>query len=125
MKKLTLFLMALLFAITSKAEVTATWSIEEGATIAAFENVTVTFSGVDSVGRKLDGVEVTGVVSGTSSVNILHTLNEDGTVSYQKVVLGRRMGAEYEVLEGISDGATVVIGGQIRLKDGVKVAVNE
>ena len=79
MKKLTFSLMALLFAISSMAEVTASWSIEEGATIAAFTDVTVTFSGVDSVGRKLDGVEVTGVVSSTSSVNILHALNEDGT----------------------------------------------
>ncbi len=79
MKKLTLSLLALLFTITSMAEVTATWSIEEGATIAAFTDVTVTFSGVDSVGRKLDGVEVTGVVSSTSTVNILHALNEDGT----------------------------------------------
>ena len=60
-----------------------------------------------------------------SGERFVYVLNEDGTVSYQKVVLGRRMGAEYEVLEGISDGATVVIGGQIRLKDGVKVAVNE
>ena len=47
------------------------------------------------------------------------------TVTYQKVVLGRRMGAEYEVLEGISNGAKVVTGGQIRLKDGIKVTVNE
>ena len=60
-----------------------------------------------------------------SGERFVYVLNEDGTVSYQKVVLGRRMGAEYEVLEGISDGATVVTGGQIRLKDGVKVAVNE
>ena len=55
----------------------------------------------------------------------VYILNEDGTVSYEKVVLGRRMGAEYEVLSGLSDGATVVTGGQIRLKDGVKVQVNE
>jgi multidrug efflux pump subunit AcrA (membrane-fusion protein) len=35
------------------------------------------------------------------------------------------MGAEYEVLEGLKDGDKVVTGGQIRLKDGVKVSVNE
>ena len=50
-------------------------------------------------------------------------VNEDGTVTYQEVVLGRRMGTEYEVLEGLQDGATVVTGGQIRLKNGVKVEV--
>ena len=60
-----------------------------------------------------------------SGERFVYLLNEDGTVSYQKVVLGRRMGAEYEVLEGIQDGAKVVTGGQIRLKDGIKVTVNE
>ena len=44
---------------------------------------------------------------------------------YQLVVLGRRMGTEYEVLEGLEDGAVIVTGGQIRLKDGIKVTVNE
>ena len=60
-----------------------------------------------------------------SGERFVYVLNEDGTVSYVKVVLGRRMGAEFEVLEGIADGATIVTGGQIRLKDGVKVSVNE
>ncbi|MBR5823054.1 MAG: chitobiase/beta-hexosaminidase C-terminal domain-containing protein [Paludibacteraceae bacterium] len=106
MKKLTLFLMALLFAITSKAEVTATWSIEEGATIAAFTEVKVTFSGVDSVGRKIDGVEVTGVVSSTSSVNILHTLNEDGTVKSSTTMSNARNGLSvtYSPKTALTDG---------------------
>jgi RND family efflux transporter MFP subunit len=60
-----------------------------------------------------------------SGERFVYILNEDGTVNYQKVLLGRRMGAEYEVLEGIQDGAKVVTGGQIRLKDGIKVTVNE
>ena len=60
-----------------------------------------------------------------SGERFVYVLNEDGTVSYTKVTLGRRLGAEYEVLEGLSDGAKVVTGGQIRLKDGVKVIVNE
>lgn len=60
-----------------------------------------------------------------SGERFVYVLNEDGTVTYQKVVLGRRMGAEYEVLEGLSNGAKVVTGGQIRLKDGIKVNVNE
>lgn len=60
-----------------------------------------------------------------SGERFVYVLNDDGTVTYQKVTLGRRMGAEYEVLEGLSDGAKVVTGGQIRLKDGVKVTVNE
>ena len=60
-----------------------------------------------------------------SGERFVYVLNEDGTVTYQKVVLGRRMGAEYEVLEGLQDGAKIVTGGQIRLKDGIKVTVNE
>ena len=60
-----------------------------------------------------------------SGERFVYILKEDGTVNYQKVLLGRRMGAEYEVLEGIQDGAKVVTGGQIRLKDGIKVTVNE
>ena len=60
-----------------------------------------------------------------SGERFVYVLNADGTVTYQKVVLGRRMGTEYEVLEGIEDGAKIVVGGQIRLKDGVKVTVNE
>ncbi len=60
-----------------------------------------------------------------SGERFVYVLNADGTVTYQKVILGRRMGAEYEVLEGLADGAKVVTGGQIRLKDGIKVTVNE
>jgi RND family efflux transporter MFP subunit len=60
-----------------------------------------------------------------SGERFVYVLNQDGTVTYQKVVLGVRMGTEYEVLEGLEDGATIVIGGQIRLKDGIKVTVNE
>lgn len=60
-----------------------------------------------------------------SGERFVYMLNDDGTVTYQKVVLGRRMGTEYEVLEGIADGAKVVVGGQIRLKDGIKVEVSE
>jgi len=58
-----------------------------------------------------------------SGERFVYVLNEDGTVTYQPVVLGRRLGTEYEVLEGIQDGAQVVTGGQLRLKDGIKVVV--
>lgn len=58
-----------------------------------------------------------------SGERFVYVLNADGTVTYQPVVLGRRLGAEYEVLEGIQDGAKVVTGGQLRLKDGIKVVV--
>ena len=60
-----------------------------------------------------------------SGERFVYVLNEDGTVTYQKIELGRRMGTEYEVLSGLVDGAKIVTGGQIRLKDGIKVTVNE
>ena len=60
-----------------------------------------------------------------SGERFVYVLNADNTVTYKEVVLGRRMGTEYEVLEGLSDGDKIVTGGQIRLKDGIKVIVNE
>lgn len=55
----------------------------------------------------------------------VYVLNEDNTVSYVKVVLGTRMDSEYEVLEGIADDDKVVVGGQLRLRDGIEVEVVE
>ena len=48
---------------------------------------------------------------------------QDGTVSYSKVELGRRMGDKYEILSGIADGDEVVTSGQVALKDGIAVEV--
>lgn len=86
-----------------------------------FARVTVNFGSNDNV--VIPDVAV--VKQQGSGERFVYILNADGTVNYQKVVLGRRMGAEYEVLEGVPSGAKVVTGGQIRLKDGVKVTVNE
>ncbi len=58
-----------------------------------------------------------------SGERFVYILNEDNTVSYKKIELGIRMGAEYEVVEGISVGEKVVTEGQLRLKDGVKVQI--
>lgn len=86
-----------------------------------FARVTIKFGSNESV--VIPDVAV--VKQQGSGERFVYVVNEDGTVSYVKVVLGRRMGAEYEVLEGLVDGATIVTGGQIRLKDGAKVSVNE
>ena len=53
----------------------------------------------------------------------VYVLNQDQTVSYVPVTLGRRMGATYEILEGVQEGQQVVIKGQSMLKDGIKVQV--
>ena len=86
-----------------------------------FARVTVNFGS----SRNVVIPDVAVVKQQGSGERFVYILNEDGTVNYQKVLLGRRMGAEYEVLEGVPSGAKVVVGGQIRLKDGIKVTVNE
>jgi multidrug efflux pump subunit AcrA (membrane-fusion protein) len=53
----------------------------------------------------------------------VYLLKSDDTVSYVPVTLGRHIGTEYEVTEGISEGDVVVYKGQSALKDGVKVIV--
>ena len=60
-----------------------------------------------------------------SGERFVYILNPDNTVSYTKVVLGRRLGSEYEIISGIPEGAKVVTEGQIRLKDGIKVKVTK
>ena len=45
------------------------------------------------------------------------------TVSYNKVVLGKHIGTNYEILEGVEDGQQVVVAGQARLAEGKKVKV--
>ncbi len=46
-----------------------------------------------------------------------------GTVSYNKVELGQRLGETYEVISGVPEGSQVVISGQSRLNDGAKVEI--
>ena len=53
----------------------------------------------------------------------VYLLGPDDTVRYVPVTVGRHMGAEYEVLDGIQEGESVVSKGQAALKDGVKVQV--
>ena len=86
-----------------------------------FARVTVNFG----VNKNVVIPDVAVVKQQGSGERFVYVLNEDGTVSYQKIELGRRMGTEYEVLSGLTDSAKVVTGGQIRLKDGIKVSVNE
>ena len=86
-----------------------------------FVRVTINFGSNDNV--VIPDVAV--VKQQGSGERFVYVLNEDGTVSYTKVELGRRMGAEFEVLSGLKDSAIVVTGGQIRLKDGIQVSVNE
>ena len=58
-----------------------------------------------------------------SGEQYVYVLNADGTVTYNIVELGRRMGNKYEVISGLDDNATVVLTGQTKLKNGIAVDV--
>ena len=53
----------------------------------------------------------------------VYVLNTDSTVTFVPVTLGRHIGSEYEITEGLQEGQQVVVKGQSTLKDGVKVNV--
>ena len=56
-----------------------------------------------------------------SGDRFIYVYKADGTVSYQKVEMRRRMQDKYEILSGIADGDEVVVTGQAALKDGMAV----
>ena len=56
-----------------------------------------------------------------SGDRFIYVYKPDGTVSYQKVELGRRMNDKYEVLSGVANGDEVVVTGQVALKNGIAV----
>ena len=55
----------------------------------------------------------------------VYIYNNDGTVSYEKVELGRHLDDTYELISGVENNAQVVVAGQTRLTDGAKVKVLE
>ena len=67
---------------TPAPTMTATWSIAEGAELDAFTEVVITFAGTDSVGRKLDGVEVLkGVAQGSSTNALFYSVDSLGNTT--------------------------------------------
>ena len=53
----------------------------------------------------------------------VYILNDDSTVTYVPVTLGRHIGSTYEILEGLEEGQQIVTKGQASLKNGIKVNV--
>ncbi len=51
----------------------------------------------------------------------IYVYNSDGTVSFNQVQLGQRLGSEYELLSGVEPGSKVVVSGQAKLANGIKV----
>ncbi len=60
-----------------------------------------------------------------SGNHFVYVYNPDGTVSYNKVELGQRLGDSYELISGVEPGSTVVVSGQTRLANGIKVKVSK
>lgn len=58
-----------------------------------------------------------------SGNHYVYVYNQDGTVNYNKVELGQRLGDSYELISGVEPGSTVVVSGQTRLANGMKVRV--
>lgn len=58
--------------------------------------------------------------SGNRYVYVLH----GDKVSFNKVELGTRTDSGYEIISGVADGDTVVVAGQSRLADGIRVQLN-
>ena len=58
-----------------------------------------------------------------TGTRFIYVLKPDHTVSYVPVTIGRHIGREYEILEGLEAGSQIVVKGQSLLRDGVKVNV--
>ena len=65
------------------------------------------------------------VVKQTGSGDRYVYVYNNGRVSYNKVILGRRMGSEYELISGVTNNSQVVIAGQTRLNNGIAVEVEK
>ncbi len=63
------------------------------------------------------------IVKQTGSGEKFVYVYKDGHVTYNKVEIGQRLGDSYELLSGVDNGAEVVISGQTRLNNGMKVNV--
>ena len=60
-----------------------------------------------------------------SGIRYVFVYDQNGTVRYVEVKLGKRLGDRYEIISGLSNGDKVVVAGQSKLTDGVKVQLQE
>lgn len=60
-----------------------------------------------------------------SGDHYVYVYNQNGTVSFNKVELGQRLGDSYELISGVESGSQVVVSGQSRLANGVKVQISK
>ncbi|WP_333663201.1 efflux RND transporter periplasmic adaptor subunit [Chishuiella changwenlii] len=84
---------------------------------------TAVFSTKDDVnaGKNMLIIPAGAFVNGISSGQVFVVNNN--VVKLTKVVIGKTVGTNVEIISGISDGTEVVTSGQINLKDGAKVKI--
>lgn len=85
-----------------------------------FARVTLSFGSMNHVVVS-DRAVVKQIGSGDKFVYVY----KDGKVSYNKVILGRRMGAAYELVSGVPNNSQVVVAGQSKLANGAAVKVEK
>lgn len=56
-----------------------------------------------------------------SGDHYVYVYNPDGTLSFNKVELGQRLGDTYELISGVESGSEVVVSNQSKLTNGLKV----
>lgn len=86
-----------------------------------FARATIDFGGIERVVVSDRAV----IKRPGSGDRFVYVYNNDGTVSYTKVELGRHIDNIYEIISGLENNSQVVVAGQTRLSDGVKVNVVE
>lgn len=59
----------------------------------------------------------------TGSADNYIYIYDEGKVAFRKVIVGRRIGTQYEILEGLKEGEIVAVTGQNKLSDGAEVEV--
>ncbi|MDR1500477.1 MAG: efflux RND transporter periplasmic adaptor subunit [Tannerellaceae bacterium] len=84
-----------------------------------FARVTMNFGSL----RHIVASDLSIVKQAGSGDRYIYVYKNNGTVSYQKVSPGRRLGNRYEILSGIEDGDRIVITGQSRLTNGQEVEI--
>lgn len=84
-----------------------------------YTKVTVTFG----VSRNVVIPDQAVVKQEGSGQRFVYLVNPDSTVAFTPVKPGRHMGNEFEILEGIPVGATVVVKGTSGLREGSKVEI--
>jgi RND family efflux transporter MFP subunit len=82
---------------------------------------TAYFEATDKDANKIKIIPRTAFVGSVSSNEVF--VIKDNKAVLTKIVSGRIFGDKVEVLEGLNDGETVVVGGQINLTDGATVEV--